>query len=79
MQRQAAERRTRRREACLATSSWPGAAANPPAHLVLGVGDEAQTDEQRKWESIKKEVVDHNQFFEDSEDEETGGFDCIAR
>ena len=49
------------------------------AHLVLGVGDEAQTDEQRKWESIKKEVVDHDQFFEDSEDEETGGFDCIAR
>ena len=46
-----------------------------------GVGDESKTDEQRKWESIKKsmEVVDHEQFFKDLEDEETGGFDCIAR
>ena len=25
------------------------------------------------------EVVDHEQFFKDLDDEETGGFDCIAR
>lgn len=44
--------------------------------------DDAKTDEQRKWEQIKNsqtEEVDHEQFFKELDDPETGGFDCIAR
>ncbi|KAK7235658.1 hypothetical protein SO694_00066189 [Aureococcus anophagefferens] len=52
---------------------------------ALGADGGSATSRRRtssaKWESIKKsmEVVDHEQFFKDLEDEETGGFDCIAR
>ena len=42
----------------------------------------AETDEDRKWKNIKKsqlEEVDHEQFFKELDDPETGGFECVAR
>ena len=44
--------------------------------------DAHATDDQRKWLEIKKSMskeVDHEQFFKELDDPETGGFDCVAR
>mmetsp|Transcript_4262 Transcript_4262/g.14084 ORF Transcript_4262/g.14084 Transcript_4262/m.14084 type:complete len:573 (-) Transcript_4262:433-2151(-) len=54
-----------------------------PAAAVASVNDPSLGGEHRKWEQIKRSqratADDHEQFFKELEDPESGGFECVVR